>query len=326
MLSVGDRSRPSLEGLRFVVVGPGRLGIGLALAMRAKGASFLGYASHDGVQSERARTLLGLAPSAKVEDLLALAPDLYLLTVPDDTLPAVAAELGLALSEDQSRPARGKEYFVLHTSGVTSVRVLDPCRDAGATTAVFHPLQTFTEPGQAAAGFEGIAVAVSADSRGAEDLGLRIADALGARPFALADEKRGLYHAAACFASNYLVTLESCARRLFVDAGLPTAEALGLFLPLVRTTVENISALGPEKALTGPIARGDVLTVSRHLEELRRAAPDLVELYAVLGLATLGLAGEPGGLAPTTIAQMRSLLNHGGADSPRTEIHDRGTP
>ena len=323
----GPRPPLPLEGTRFVVVGAGRLGVRLARSLTAEGASLAGYVTRSSAGSMRAQTLLQIAPSGGLDDLVASAPGLYLLTVPDDVLPQVAADLALALARASRADACAKEPkapFVMHTSGVSSIRVLDPCRQAGAVTLAFHPLQTFSGLEIATRCFEGIAVAVTARTVDAGDFGFLVARALGARPFALADERRVLYHAAACMASNYLVALEACSQRLFVDAGLPPRQALGLFLPLVRTTLDNIAAQGPVDALTGPIARGDLLTVRRHLEELRQTSPDLLPLYRILGLAALELAREAGRVPATVIAQLGLLL---GKESQLSHLEndDRGT-
>ena len=127
------------------------------------------------------------------------------------------------------RPGRAP-VVVAHTSGATSVEVLDGCRRAGAATLAFHPLQTFSDPATGRARFAGAAVALtpgdaSPDSEAAR-LGFELARALGAKPFLLPDDKRTLYHAAASVACNYLVTLEHEAKRLFVAAGLPEDQAL----------------------------------------------------------------------------------------------------
>ena len=310
-----------------MVVGAGRLGVCLARSLTAEGASLAGYITRSPAGGARAQSLLQIAPSGGLGDLVASAPGLYLLTVPDDVLPQVAADLALALARAGGGDACARTPaapVVMHTSGVSSVRVLDPCRQAGAVTLAFHPLQTLSGLETDMRCLEGVAVAITAATQDAGDFGFLVARALGARPFALADERRVLYHAAACIASNYLVALEACARRLFVDAGLPAGETLELFLPLVRTTVDNISAQGPVDALTGPIARGDLLTVGRHLEELRQTSPDLLPLYRVLGLAALELTREAGRVPATVIAQMGLLL---GKESQLShlEYDDRGT-
>mgnify|MGYP000875304681 CR=1 FL=1 len=139
-------------------------------------------------------------------------------------------------------------------------------------------------------------------------LGGVLAEALGARPFLLPEERRVLYHAAACVAANYLVTLEHVAERMFVEAGLPPDNALDYFLPLVRGAVENVSAQGTVASLTGPLSRGDVCTIVAHLEVLQQVAPELDPVYRTLGLATLDIVRRRPEVPPETIQALEQLL------------------
>jgi predicted short-subunit dehydrogenase-like oxidoreductase (DUF2520 family) len=260
---------------------------------------------------------------AELSDVVLLEPDLYLLTVPDSDLPAVAARLG-ELLEGYSGA------LVVHTSGATSVDVLRPCSLRGATTLAFHPLQTFSDPTTGRDRFPGIAVAVTpSDDRPdshAATVGFALARLLGALPFLLADDKRGLYHAAATIACNYLVTLEHQARELFVRSGLPSDEALGLFLPLVRATVDNLEVQGTLKALTGPLSRGDERTIRSHLDSLTMHAPGLLPLYRALGLATLDIVRARQEVDASTVARLDGLLHPSQGNHPLitdTERNDR---
>ncbi len=200
---------------------------------------------------------------------------------------------------------------VAHTSGATSVSALLPCEAAHAATLVFHPLQTFPEPLTGATRFAGAGVAITPGSAypdAAGTMGMKLADLLGMRPFFLADDKRGLYHAAATVACNYLVTLEYLADGLFVKAGVPERVTLSLFLPLVRATLENLAARGPVDALTGPLSRGDAATVAGHLAALTSDAPEVLPVYRALGLATLDLVDARHEVAPEVLARLHDLL------------------
>ena len=213
-----------------------------------------------------------------------------MIAVPDRAVPEVAEQLGAALATAGARTGDGTGPFVAHTSGATSVEALRPCEETGAATLVFHPLQTFVEPLTGSTRFSGAAIAVTpADAQEdapARTFGFALAQALGARPFFLPDDKRVLYHTAAAVACNYLVTLEYHAERLLAAAGIPAEEALALFLPLVQATLDNIPDQGTVAALTGPLSRGDIKTIAGHLEALAADVPDLLPVYRTLGLAT----------------------------------------
>ena len=181
-----------------------------------------------------------------------------LLCVPDSSIAEVAAAI-------EPGP------WVAHVSGATPLAALEPhVRRFGV-----HPLQTFTRA-RGAEQLDGAYAAVTAETDEAHVLGFELAQTLGLRPFALADEARPLYHAGAAIASNYLVTLHRVASELFAAAGAPP-EALE---PLMRRTIEN----GFE--LTGPIERGDWETVEAHRTAISEVRPDLEPLYDILAEAT----------------------------------------
>lgn len=349
----------SLAGRGFAVLGAGRLGTSLALALRTLGARLEGYICRTSEGAARAQKWLHTPPTADLDALVETGAGLFALCVPDSALPTVASDLAAALSrraavaplpgcEPDGEPDRGP--VVLHTSGAGSVDLLAPCAAVGARTLVFHPLQTFSEPGTGSGRFAGCAVAVtpgdrqdvpppaaaaggtgagstetadrseaglSAAGRGgdpasAQEVGYSLARALGARPFLLADGSRTLYHAAACMASNYLVTLQSYAERLFIEAGMPTDEALSLFMPLVRAAVDNLAEQGAVAALTGPLSRGDAETIAGHLDVLAGQAPAVEAVYRSLGMATLDLVRAAGRIDPESLARLAGLLTSPG--------------
>jgi predicted short-subunit dehydrogenase-like oxidoreductase (DUF2520 family) len=173
--------------------------------------------------------------------------------------------------------------LVGHCSASAPIDVLAPHE-----RFVAHPLMTVTIAG---ARFTGAACAIDGSSPRALAAAETFAQALGMQPIRVPPERRALYHAAASMASNFLVTLEAAADQLAGSCGVDRA---GL-APLVRATVENWATLGGAAALTGPIARGDDLTVSRQRAAVASAAPDLLPLWDALALATQRLAERTDG-------------------------------
>jgi predicted short-subunit dehydrogenase-like oxidoreductase (DUF2520 family) len=114
-------------------------------------------------------------------------------------------------------------------------------------------------------------------------------------PFEIDDEGRAAYHAAASVASNFLVTLEAAAEEIAAGAGLAPHEARALLVPLLRRTVDNIAELGPERALTGPVARGDRATVAAQWAAIEQVAPHLLDLFDELVRHTRTLAAGRAG-------------------------------
>jgi predicted short-subunit dehydrogenase-like oxidoreductase (DUF2520 family) len=206
-------------------------------------------------------------PLGRDEDAGARDPDAVLLCVPDGEIAAAAGAV-----------AAGP--MVGHCSGATTLEVL------GEHEAFsLHPLMTVPADG---ASFAGAGAAVAGSTPRALQAARELATAIGMRPFAVRDEDRAAYHAAASIASNFLITLEAAAETVARSAGVKR----DVLVPLVRQTVENWARLGPEGALTGPVARGDEATISRQRAAIEERAPELVSLFDELVTATRHLAGQ----------------------------------
>jgi predicted short-subunit dehydrogenase-like oxidoreductase (DUF2520 family) len=188
-----------------------------------------------------------------------------LLCVPDQEIGHTAAAI---------RPGA----LVGHCSGALGLEALGD-REGFS----LHPLMTVTGQG---ADFAGAGAAVDGTTEGAVATASALAEAVGLRPIRIAPEDRAAYHAAASIASNFLVTLQAAAERLAATAGADR----DVFVPLVRATVENWAALGPERALTGPVARGDEATVARQRAAVEERVPELLALFDALVEATRELA------------------------------------
>jgi predicted short-subunit dehydrogenase-like oxidoreductase (DUF2520 family) len=193
--------------------------------------------------------------------------DAVLLCVPDSEIAAAAAAVTPGVP-------------VGHCSGANGLDVL-----GGQEAFAFHPLMTVPHVGEPR--FAGAGAAVAGSTPRALAIAHELADRLGMRATAVADADRAAYHAAAAIASNFLTTLEGAAERLAATAGVDRE----LLAPLVRASVENWVRLGAERAMTGPIARGDDGTVERHRVALAERAPDLLPMYDALVDATRALVG-----------------------------------
>lgn len=205
--------------------------------------------------------------------------DVVLLCVPDAAIAEAAVR------------ARPHARFLGHVSGATPLTDVD---------FSLHPLQTFTGA-ESVEAFNGIGAAIAARTDEAREVAEQFAVALGARPFDVDDANRATYHAAASFASNFVLTVLDSAERLASGAGIPHDEARVLLGPLVRQTVENWVASGAVGALTGPIARGDEVTVARQraaAEEL-----DLRDLFDALAEATRTIATGSGAAHPIAASE-----------------------
>ena len=248
---------------RLAILGTGRMGQGLALALRG----------HD-------VALVSGRPESRTEAVRAAVG--VLLAVPDDMITPLAAELAAERSV-------GSGQVVLHLSGLLDRSALAPLAQTGAALGSFHPLQTIADPQTAPERLAGAYVGIEGDER-ALDLGRRLAEAFGMVPVPIAAEGKAAYHAGAAFAANYTTALMAVAERLAVRAGIPAELAARIYLPLLRGAAANLEA-GPVAALTGPVRRGDARTIRAHLAILTGSD---AQLYRLLAGEALRLAREAG--------------------------------
>ena len=243
---------------RLTIVGAGRVGKSLAAAARTAG-----------IEVE----LAGRDEHAAV----AAGAECVLLCVPDDAISA-AAEVCAAADPPPRR--------VGHVSGASGLDALAAAARTGSDVFSLHPLQTIPDGDT---DLHGTPCAIAAPSEEGIAFAEDLAGSLGMEPFELDEASRAAYHAAASISSNFLITLEESAARLLERAGVEDARRL--LTPLVLRTAENWSERGGA-ALTGPIARGDEATVTRHMDALARIDADLLETYRVLARRTRDLAAE----------------------------------
>lgn len=223
---------------------------------------------------------------------------LVFLAVPDGVVPEVAARIAML------EPVAGLSF--VHLSGALRLTALQAL--SGHALGSFHPLQSFPYPRDPSA-FRGITVGVNATTPSLRRRLAALARDLGARPRHVEDRYRALYHAAAVFASNYVLASVAEAVALLQAAGWPRAEAERSLRPLVEGALASLRERGVVKALTGPIRRGDLDTVKAHLDALGGVGgdPKIEAVYRMLGLVTLGIASEAG-LDKTAAGRTRRAL------------------
>jgi predicted short-subunit dehydrogenase-like oxidoreductase (DUF2520 family) len=227
--------------------------------------------------------------------------DVVIIAVRDDLIPEVVARL---VNERRLRPTQ----IVLHTSGAhPAAAVLAAARPFVRAVGTLHPLLSFADARVASEGLQGIAFAIEGDEP-ARAAASALARALGARAVFLDGPDLPLYHAGAVLASNYVVALADAARRLLVTAGVPADQALPTLIPLLSSVVQNLETLGLPDALTGPVQRGDVSTVEQHLRALGARAPELLELYRLVGRDVLRLARQKSDLDDAAVERFEALF------------------
>ena len=261
------------------IIGAGRLGTTLAVALAAKSYSIRSLVARRPASARKAASLLdGDVQALAVKQLDSLRPaDVFLITTPDDQIAEVAAQLA-RLEFAKRKPA------ALHTSGALSAKALAPLRERGWHTGSIHPLISVTD---APKDVEGAFWSVEGD-KAALRIGKAIVRDLGGKSFSIRSEDKPLYHAAAVMSAGNVVALFDVAIEMLVQCGLKRSEAQRILLPLIASTVRNLETKEPADALTGTFARGDVETVKLHLAALKDNKVAL-ELYRLLGQRSLEL-------------------------------------
>lgn len=279
------------------VVGAGRVGCALAAALQLAGHRPVAASGVSEQSRSRAARLLPGVPLVEPAEVLARA-ELVLLTVPDDALPALVT--GLA-ETGAVRPGT----LLAHTSGRYGARVLQPALRAGALPLALHPVMTFTGTPVDVQRLAGCSFGVTAP----EELRLA-AEALviemGGEPEWVAEETRPLYHAALAMGANHLVTLVAQSMELLRASGVAAPDRM--LGPLLGAALDNALRSG-DAALTGPVARGDAGTVSAHVEELGRHAPQMVPGYLAMARATADRALDHGLLKPELAEDLLDVLS-----------------
>ncbi|MDD4986554.1 MAG: DUF2520 domain-containing protein [Dehalococcoidales bacterium] len=277
-------------------IGAGTVGTALAIKLNSRGYPVVAVSSRSrssaGKLAARVKGCSVVGSGQEVAD----AAELVFITTSDDAIASVAARI---------KWHRGQG--VVHCCGSESTDILAPASKAGAITGVFHPLQSFASVERALENIPGSTVTIEAEPPLLETL-KDIAAALDAQWIELKAAARVVYHASAVFACNYLVTLEKLAADLWQTFGIPRQQAIRALLPLIRGTIHNIEAVGIPGCLTGPIARGDINTVSKHLDALKEAAPDLLAAYRELGLKTIPVALDKGKIDGRRAKELEAVL------------------
>jgi len=264
-----SRRRPTIS-----IVGPGNLGTALGVALTATGYTVTGIAVRR--KTARASALARqLKTRAVVMGKRPLDSDIVWITVPDDAIAAVARTL--ASSQDWRRK------IVFHSSGALTSDELDTLRARGASVAAVHPMMTFVR--DALPQMAGVSFALEGDPA-AIRAARRIVENLGGRPFGITKQNKVLYHVFGSFASPLVIALMATLEEVAQAAGIRKADIKPVMTPLLWQTLRNYLKHDAETAFSGPLVRGDVATVRRHLRELQKL-PHAREVYVALAKAAV---------------------------------------
>lgn len=284
----------------IALIGPGRVGSAVAKRLHDAGYPLAAIISRDLARAKDAARFISCEQRIASIDLNnARQGDVILLAIPDDQIDRMAKKL-------QEEILLQEKSTLIHFSGLKPAESMK-VEGSKAISISIHPLLSFADRNIAAERLTDCPCAIEGEKPGLP-LAEELVAAMGGRPFHLPSEAKAIYHAAACIASNYLVSLTACARDLLSHCGFDKQQAMELLLPLHQATSGNLSHLPPEEALTGPIVRGDSGTVERHLIALGDQSPQSLALYRCLGQQTVQLATESGRLSEEQANKLRRIL------------------
>ena len=282
---------------RVGVVGAGRVGSAIAWHCHRLGYELAGVTDKSPKQAWVVYGLLKTPYRRLRAGRVAGDSDVLFLTTPDSQIEPVFIAL-------RRRLRRGT--VVVHCSGVKGTEAFKGAEELGIDTLALHPIQSFSSHVQAIRDMAGCFFALEGTARGLR-LGRRLVKQLRGRCVVIRGEDRPLYHAMCVFASNFQNALLDAAEGIGVRLGISRRRAARMLAPLARTVGANAAEYGAVPSLTGPVQRGDVVTVARHLEALGQRAPELLPVYRHLSLRLLGMATRQG-LGAAAARRLRRVL------------------
>ncbi len=266
--------------MNFNLIGAGRLGQNLALCLIHQcDLTLLGICNR--TQASAAHAVSTIQSGRALSALTDLSPaDFILITTPDDAISSIVKQLAEC---QQIKPGQ----VIIHCSGVLSSDILNPLRNKGCFVASVHPLKAFRTHHLQQDALCGCYCVLEGDTKALSLLKPLLAQ-MGAEIIVASTIKKSTYHAAAVMASNYLVTLAGCAIELFTDSGLTDQQAKIITEHLMQDSLNNLKkTMHPKDALTGPLVRGDIDTVRKHLNGIQ--SPQINALYRIAAVATQAL-------------------------------------
>ena len=281
-------------------IGAGVTGTALAVRLWQRGYPVVAVSSRSPGSAKRLASFVSDCKVCGSPQQVADLASAVFITTPDDVISDIAS--GIRWHAGQ---------VAIHCSGVHSIDILEPASRSGAHVCCLHPLQTFAGLDEAMDNMAGSTFALEGDEAGLA-VAHELAQALEGNIILLKAGDKVTYHIAAVALSNYLVALMKTSADLWQSFGIPQEEAVKALLPLLKGTVRNIERVGIPGCLTGPIARGDVETVRKHVTALGKGQSEKMDIYRVMGMKTLEIALAKGRISLETAEEIRNLLNRPG--------------
>ena len=296
--------------INLCVIGAGRVGTTVSYTLAEKelpNIKLKAISSRSMESLNRAKKILGSKAAGVIftrENSKAVSlANCILICTPDDVINSVCSDIFKDKSKDF------KNYYAIHFSGSKSLEVLNSARAAGAEIASIHPLKSFASIEEAIKSLPGTIFGITYSSTESKKMAEFLVKSLGGEIIEVENNKKPLYHAAACVASNYLVTLINYAVLIHKKMGIKPEDSLKGLMGLVEGTISNIKKMGTEKSLTGPIARGDVGTIKEHVKSFNEFfSKEDSALYRMMGIETSKIAYQNKWIKESTVEELKEIL------------------
>jgi len=287
---------------RIAIIGLGKVGTAIGCLLRQAGYSICAIVDESPLATQRAIPYTTTEVHT-LSSLPSVNADCLIITTVDDAIAEVCSQISRT---NAIKPG----IKVIHMSGAGSLDLLESARKKGAFVASIHPVQSFADIESAISSIPGSVFGITANEE-IKKWSVALVEDLKGLAFFVPDEDKPLYHAAACMASNYLAALIYIVIEMYKSLGLKDEDAVKAYLPLVKGTLLNIEKKGPIQALTGPIARGDLGTIKKHLQVIEAMTPQYLHSYKALGRITADLGYLKGSISVSKAELIKELLSGG---------------
>jgi predicted short-subunit dehydrogenase-like oxidoreductase (DUF2520 family) len=273
----------------LIIIGAGKISYSLAPAMIDAGYKIKSIISSKIKRAEELAGKLHVKDFSDNPESLKIKRGIFILAVPDNQI-RITAEKISALKVDF------RNSLIIHLSGSHDISLLNSVALKKAHTASFHILQTF--PSRRRRNIKNSFSAIETFSSEASDYLFKLSKDLKLNPFLIDSGNKVIYHLAAVFASNFINAVLFQSQQLFEILGLKKYSFNDIFAPLYSSTIKNIKITSPAGALSGPIERGDLETIKKHIREIKRISgvkPDILSSYVSLSLSLIDASAVKSG-------------------------------
>lgn len=286
----------------IAILGLGKVGTAVGHLLKSAGYRIVAVASRSASSLDQGIVFTGGQPCQSYSGAAALAGSIF-ITTSDDAIQSICEKIS-----QEGSIAPGKK--VIHMSGAGGLDLLSAAKNAGAYVGSIHPLQSFADVEGAINNIPGSTFGITTNDE-IKDWAVRIVEDIGGISFFISEADKPVYHAAACMASNYLTTLIHTVQEIYMSLGLTRDAAIQAFWPLVRGTIKNIEMKGTVSALTGPVARGDIGTISKHLQTLHDKLPIYLPAYCSMGILAADIGVKKKTLSEEEAETIKKLFRGG---------------